>query len=324
MIGKSRKKSSARISPRSTLRVDVWLMRHLQVALASLGRLLRTPLSTLMTTLVIGIALALPSGLYLLLNNAKTLSDDWDGAASISLFLTQQTSEQRAELIAEKLRNDPAILKVLLISRTEALEEFRQLSGFADVLDSIKENPLPSLLIVEPKPAHAEPIPAEALLTRLRKIEEVEFAQLDLEWVRRFHAITEIAQRGVMILAALLGLSVLLIVGNTIRLEIQNRHAEIEITKMIGATNAFIRRPFLYNGAWYGLFGGISAWLMVAVSLLLLDNPVAQLAGLYQSGFELQGIDFSTLITLLGGSTLLGLAGSWIAVGRHLHQIEPS
>ncbi|PLX61873.1 permease-like cell division protein FtsX [Sedimenticola selenatireducens] len=321
---RSRKKQSARISPRSSLRMDVWLMRHLQVALASLGRLIRTPLSSLMTTLVIGIALALPAGLYLLLGNVQTLSGNWDGAASISLFLKQETSDKQARQLASRLQNDPAINQVKLISRTEALEEFRQLSGFAGVLDSLDENPLPSLLIVEPTAQHAEPVPAEALLARLRQNSEVEFAQLDLQWVRRFHAITRIAQRGVIILASLLGLSVLLIVGNTIRLEIQNRHAEIEITKLIGGTNAFIRRPFLYNGAWYGLFGGISAWLMVTVSLLLLDNPIEQLAGLYQSGFQLSGIGFSTLLMLLGGSTLLGLAGSWIAVGRHLNEIEPS
>ncbi|WP_321527388.1 permease-like cell division protein FtsX [Sedimenticola selenatireducens] len=319
-----RKKQSARISPRSSLRMDVWLMRHLQVALASLGRLIRTPLSSLMTTLVIGIALALPAGLYLLLGNVQTLSGNWDGAASISLFLKQEASDKQARQLASRLQNDPAINQVKLISRTEALEEFRQLSGFAGVLDSLDENPLPSLLIVEPTAQHAEPVPAEALLARLRQNSEVEFAQLDLQWVRRFHAITRIAQRGVIILASLLGLSVLLIVGNTIRLEIQNRHAEIEITKLIGGTNAFIRRPFLYNGAWYGLFGGISAWLMVTVSLLLLDNPIEQLAGLYQSGFQLSGIGFSTLLMLLGGSTLLGLAGSWIAVGRHLNEIEPS
>lgn len=319
-----RKKQSARISPRSSLRMDVWVMRHLQVALASLGRLIRTPLSSLMTTLVIGIALALPAGLYLLLGNVQTLSGNWDGAASISLFLKQETSDKQARQLASRLQNDPAINQVKLISRTEALEEFRQLSGFAGVLDSLDENPLPSLLIVEPTAQHAEPVPAEALLARLRQNSEVEFAQLDLQWVRRFHAITRIAQRGVIILASLLGLSVLLIVGNTIRLEIQNRHAEIEITKLIGGTNAFIRRPFLYNGAWYGLFGGIFAWLMVTVSLLLLDNPVEQLAGLYQSGFQLSGIGFSTLLMLLGGSTLLGLTGSWIAVGRHLHEIEPS
>ncbi|WP_029134170.1 permease-like cell division protein FtsX [Sedimenticola selenatireducens] len=321
---RSRKKLSARISPRSSLRMDVWLMRHLQVALASLGRLIRTPLSSLMTTLVIGIALALPAGLYLLLGNVQTLSGNWDGAASISLFLKQETSDKQARQLTSRLQNDPAINQVKLISRTEALEEFRQLSGFAGVLDSLDENPLPSLLIVEPTAQHAEPVPAEALLARLRQNSEVEFAQLDLQWVRRFHAITRIAQRGVIILASLLGLSVLLIVGNTIRLEIQNRHAEIEITKLIGGTNAFIRRPFLYNGAWYGLFGGISAWLMVTVSLLLLDNPIEQLAGLYQSGFQLSGIGFSTLLMLLGGSTLLGLAGSWIAVGRHLNEIEPS
>ncbi len=319
-----RRRQSARISPRSSLRADIWLMRHLQVALASLGRLIRTPLSTLMTTLVIGIALALPAGLYLLLGNVQTLSGNWDGAASISLFLKQETSEEQAQSLATSLQEDPAIAQVKSVSRHEALEEFRQLSGFAGVVDSLEENPLPALLIVEPAAAHAEPILAEALLERLRKHNEVEFAQLDLQWVRRFHAITEIARRGVIILASLLGLSVLLIVGNTIRLEIQNRHAEIEITKLIGGTNAFIRRPFLYNGAWYGLFGGISAWLMVSISLLLLDNPVEQLAGLYQSGFQLSGINFSTLILLLGGSTLLGLAGSWIAVGRHLNEIEPS
>lgn len=324
MIRRSRKKQSARISPRSSLRVDVWLMRHLQVALASLGRLIRNPLSSLMTTLVIGIALALPAGLYLLLGNAETLSGNWDGVASISLFLKQETSDKQAQQLASRLQNDPAIKQVKLISRTEALEEFRQLSGFAGVLDSLDENPLPALLVVEPTAQHAEPLLAEALLARLRQNSEVEFAQLDLQWVRRFHAITRIAQRGVIILASLLGLSVLLIVGNTIRLEIQNRHAEIEITKLIGGTNAFIRRPFLYNGAWYGLFGGIFAWLMVTVSLLLLDNPVEQLAGLYQSGFQLSGISLNTLLLLLGGSTLLGLTGSWIAVGRHLHEIEPS
>lgn len=321
---RNRKKQSARISPRSALRLDIWLMRHLQVALASLGRLVRSPLSTLMTTLVIGIALALPTGLYLLLGNVETLSGSWDGGTSISLFLKQETNDNQAQQLASRLQSDPAIAQVKLISRTEALEEFRQLSGFAGVLDNLDENPLPALVIVEPAAQHTEPVPAEALLARLSQLSDVEFAQLDLQWVRRFHAITEIAQRGVIILASLLGLSVLLIVGNTIRLEIQNRHAEIEITKLIGATNAFIRRPFLYNGAWYGLFGGIFAWLMVSISLLLLDNPVEQLAGLYQSGFQLSGINFGSLLILLGGSTLLGLAGSWIAVGRHLHEIEPS
>ncbi|WP_369408795.1 cell division protein FtsX, partial [endosymbiont of Lamellibrachia barhami] len=148
--------------------------------------------------------------------------------------------------------------------------------------------------------------------------------QLDLQWVRRLQAITEIAQRAVLVLATLLGLAVLLIIGNTIRLEIQNRHAEIEITKLIGATNGFIRRPFLYTGLWYGLFGGIIAWLLVAISILLISGPVAQLAMLYQSAFDLSSLDITTTLLLLSGSAGLGLLGSWIAVGRHLSEIEPS
>lgn len=322
MIG--RKRSAARISPRSSVRIDIWVMRHLQVALASLGRLVRAPLSTLMTILVIGIALALPSALYLILDNIKSLSGSWDGAASISLFMQQEASEEQSAKLAERLRSDPAILQVQRVSREQALQEFRSLSGMAGALDSLQSNPLPSVLIVQPADSHSEPASAQALLSRLQQMPGVDLAQLDLQWVRRFHAITEIAQRGVVILASLLGLSVLLIVGNTIRLEIQNHHAEIEITKLIGGTNAFIRRPFLYNGLWYGLFGGLAAWLMVMLAMLLLNNPVAQLAGLYQSGFRLRGLDIGILLGILGGGGLLGLSGSWIAVGRHLSQIEPT
>jgi cell division transport system permease protein len=162
------------------------------------------------------------------------------------------------------------------------------------------------------------------VLNDLRLLSEVDFAQLDMQWVRRFHAIADIARRAVLVLASLHGLAVLLIVINTIRLEIQNRLAEIEITKLIGATDAFIRRPFLYSGIWYGLFGGLIAWLLVSVSLALLDAPVARLAGLYGSGFRLEGMNILILLMLVSGSTLLGLGGSWIAVGRHLNEIEPT
>ncbi|MCW8907725.1 MAG: permease-like cell division protein FtsX [Sedimenticola sp.] len=326
MIGRNRnrKRRAARISPRSSIRLDIWLLRHLQVALASLGRLVRAPLSTLMTILVIGIALALPSALYLILDNVRNLSGNWDGAASISLFLKQETDQEATAQLAARLESDPAIQRVQTVSREQALQEFRQLSGMAGALDALQSNPLPNVLIVEPATSHSAPDSARALLLRLQQMEGVELAQLDLQWVRRFHAITEIAQRGVVILATLLGLSVLLIVGNTIRLEIQNHHAEIEITKLIGGTNAFIRRPFLYNGLWYGLFGGFTAWLMVLLAMLLLDNPVEQLAGLYQSGFRLDGLDLGMLLTVLGGGGLLGLTGSWIAVGRHLNEIEPT
>ncbi|MEJ1297758.1 MAG: permease-like cell division protein FtsX [Candidatus Sedimenticola sp. (ex Thyasira tokunagai)] len=322
-MSRRKRRKSANINSRRQRRLDIWVLRHLQVLFSSLGRLSRSPLSTLMTSAVIGIALALPTGLYLLLNNVQTLSGSWEGAAGISLFLEQQVTDDSAAKMASKLRLDPAIKRVDVISKGQALEEFRSLSGFSGALDALDENPLPVVLIIEPESDRSTPEAAEVLLQQLQKLQGVAFAQLDLQWVRRFHAITEIAQRGVLVLASLLGLAVLLIVGNTIRLEIQNRHAEIEITKLIGGTDAFIRRPFLYNGLWYGLFGGIIAWIMVTLSVGLLDNPVAHLAGLYHSGFDLSGMDLITLLTLISGSTLLGLAGSWIAVGRHLSEIEP-
>jgi len=323
MRGHNRKRQSARILNSRNLRIDIWLLRHLQVALASLGRLTRNPLSTLMTSAVIGIALALPTGLYLLLNNVQTLSGNWDGAATISLFMTQNSSEQQARQLSGKLSLDESIQSIQLISRHQALAEFKRLSGFSSALEALDQNPLPQVLIVEPTAAHSGPELAEALLSRLKALPLIESAQLDLKWVKRFHAITEIAQRAVLVLASMLGIAVLLIIGNTIRLEILNRHAEIEITKLIGGTNAFIRRPFLYNGLWYGVFGGIISWLLITLSLLLLDTPIEQLAGLYSSQFSLTGLNMGSLFMLLLGSGLLGLCGSWIAVSRHLSEIEP-
>ncbi len=308
----------------SRLRLDTWVLRHLQVALASLGRLCHTPLATFMTSAVIGIALALPTGMHVALSNIQQLAGGWDGAATLSLFLKQEVDEAQAMQLANKLGLHPQLAKVQLINPDLALEEFQRLSGFKGALKALDKNPLPSVLVIEPHQQFSTPEAAEQLVTEFNQLSEVDFTQLDLQWVRRFHAITEIARRGVMVIGLLLGLAVLLIVGNTIRLEIQNRKSEIEITKLIGGTDAFIRRPFLYNGLWYGLSGGILAWLLVTLSLWMLNGPVERLAGLYHSEFDLSAIGFQTLGLLLLGSSLLGLFGSWIAVGRHLSSIEPN
>ncbi|MCM8855028.1 MAG: permease-like cell division protein FtsX [Candidatus Thiodiazotropha sp.] len=303
---------------------QIWLQRHAQVALASLGQLTRNHLSSLMTCSVIGIALALPVGLHVMLGNLQSISGTWDSGASISLFLKQQIRDDQATSLAEKLRLHQRIEDVELITREKALAEFQALSGYADALEALDSNPLPALLIIQPKADFTTAETAQLLVRELKLLPEAEIVQLDLQWVRRLQAITVIAQRAVVVLAALLGMAVLLIIGNTIRLEIQNRRTEIEITKLIGATNAFIRRPFLYTGFWYGLFGGIIAWLLVAISITLLSGPIAQLANLYQSAFDLSSLGISTVLTLLLGSALLGLIGSWLAVGRHLNAIEPS
>ncbi|MCP3868928.1 MAG: cell division protein [Gammaproteobacteria bacterium] len=311
------------MSRRNRVQLHTWLARHLQVALSSLGRYVRAPLSSLMTTAVIGIAIALPTGLHLLLENIQELGGSWDGTATISLFLHQEASHEAAAGLARQLNLKPGITHVSLIDKNQALQEFQRLSGFADALEALGENPLPEVIVVEPASDRNTPEAARTLLTELQNMPLVALAQLDLQWVQRFHAITDIARRTVAVLASLLSLAVLLIVVNTIRLEIQNRHSEIEIIKLIGGTNAFIRRPFLYAGIWYGLFGGVLAWVLVTLAIGLLDSPVDKLAGLYNSAFVLSGPDFHTVVALIGGSTLLGLAGSWVAVGRHLHEIEP-
>ena len=245
-------------------------------------------------------------------------------AASLSLFLQHTASELQTQTLREKLLSWPEIEHIDLISPEQALSEFRELSGFGDALDALEENPLPAVLAVKPVAESTDSESISRLLERLRKLPEIELAQLDLQWVKRFNAIVDIVQRSIWVMATLLGLAVLLITGNTIRLEIQSRREEIEVTKLIGATNAFIRRPFLYSGLWYGAIGALLATLLVELAFLQLATPVGQLAGLYQSGFSLQTLAFSDTLLLLLSGTLLGLLGAWLAVGRHMSAIEPT
>lgn len=300
-----------------------WLARHAQMSLASLGRLTRHPLATLMTAAVIGIAIALPAGLHLLIDNVRTLSGSWEGASSISLFLDQTLSDEQSEQIRHSISLRKDVGEAKLITKAQALEEFRQLSGFGAAIDLLETNPLPAVVLVQPALSVNSPEATEQLATQLQGYREIELAQVDLQWVRRLAAITHTIERAVLVLAALLSAAVLLVVGNTIRLEIQNRHAEIEIVKLVGGTDAFIRRPFLYEGLWYGLFGALIAIVLVLTALYLMQAPVAHLAGLYTSSFQLSLANANTLLLILLGSPLLGLSGAWLAVGRHLQRIVP-
>lgn len=305
-------------------RVRNYFLRHLQTLFYSLGQMVRRPFAAGMTAAVIGIALALPTGLHLLLQNAQHVTSGWEGATQMSLFLQQDTGEKDALALAGRLRTMPEIEQVDYISSAHAMEEFRRLSGFGEALDALDTNPLPAVLVVLPGAAAGDPESIGGLLERMRALPEVEMAQLDMQWVKRLYALMDIVSRGVWVLGTLLGLAVLLVVGNTIRLAIQNRREEIVVMKLIGGTDAFIRRPFLYTGFWYGLGGGITAVLLVDVSLLLLQEPVHQLAALYHSQFRLTSLDLPGTGAVLGGGTLLGLLGSWLAVGRHLRDIEPT
>jgi len=301
-----------------------YLLRHLQVFFYTLGQLAHTPLSSFMTMAVIGITLALPAGLYVLINNIQTASAGWDGKAQISVFLKPGTTQQQAQALETKIRRLRPVESVQYISPEAAMEEFKHLSGFGGALDALEHNPLPAVLVIRPSDGHSDPESLQALVASLRGLGNADLVQLDLEWVKRLHLLLRLAERGVWLLAVLLGLAVLLTIGNTIRLAILNRRDEIEIIKLIGGTNAFIRRPFLYSGLLQGLFGAGIAWVLVQTGLLLLAGPVRELATLYTSPFGVQGLDTSTSLALLASGAVLGWLGSRLAVGRHLREIEPS
>ena len=305
-------------------RFKAYLLDHPRVLLFSLGKLYRAPLASLMTIAVLAIALALPTALYLLLLNAQVVSSGWDGNPRISLYLHAKTDNQTAQKLARTLKARDEIREVVYLSPEQALNEFRDLSGFGEVLDALDENPLPPVLVLEPRDEQIHAGLLVKLAAEFETLPEVEQAQLDIQWVRRLYSIIDLVQRGVWVLAGLLAIAVLLIVGNTIRLDILNRKEEIEVVKLIGATNAFIRRPFLYGGFWYGLWGGCLALVLVSAALAVLSKPVQVLAKLYQSDYQLLSVNFELVCIVILISSLLGWLGSWIAVGRHLGKIEPS
>ncbi|MBN1378154.1 MAG: cell division protein FtsX [Gammaproteobacteria bacterium] len=309
--------------PQLRTRIQAYGINHLHVFFSSLGRIWRAPFASLMTASVIGIALALPAGFYTLLQNLQQLSGGWDGAARISLYLHNNVSLSQAEKFAKQLNTTPQIEKVRVIDKDAALEEFKALSGFGDALDALDSNPLPMVIVVTPVVDTENPQRVENLVEELANRPEVELVQLDLQWVKRLYTIMNLVQRGLIVIAGMLALAVILVIGNTIRLDIQNRHSEIQVNKLIGATNAFIRRPFLYTGFWYGLFGGLTACVLVVTALSLLQGPAKRLAGLYDSGFRVVNLGFGNSILLIAIAILLGYLGSWLAVGRHLRDIEP-
>jgi len=295
----------------------------MQGALGTLGRLFRRPLPTLMTVSVVGIALALPGGLYVLTRNLNLLGSGWDQTATISLFLRADVDTKAGEELAAELRKRPDLAEVQLIDPDDALAELRGQSGFAEAIDQLDQNPLPVVLALRPTDRITSADGLERLRDELNALPKADFARVDTEWIRRFQAIVSLVQRGVLLLGGVLSIAVLLVVGNTIRLEIENRRSEIEIMELVGATPAFIRRPFLYMGAWYGLLGGVTAWFLVAFALTLLQGPVSRLASLYNTEFSLTGLGFGPAIALFVASAALGLVGSWLSVSRHLSACEP-
>ena len=300
-----------------------WLERHVQTFVGSLGRLWAQPFATLLTLLVIGIALALPACLHVLVQNVREASGGWGNALDISVYMKPAATLDQARQAQKRIAQRRDVEDVTLVEADAALKEFRRNSGFGEALDALKDNPLPHALVVRPAADYREPARVATLTADLRKIEGVDIVQLDTAWVSRFNAILDVVRRVVLLAAGLFALGILVIVGNTIRLDIENRRDEIEVTKLVGGSDGFVRRPFLYNGVWYGLGGGLIAWLIVTVVITVLGDPVQRIAGLYGSSFQLHGLGAEGSGVLLVGGALLGWLGSFIAATREIRGIEP-
>jgi len=268
---------------------------------------------------VIAVALALPLGLYVLLNNIQAVSEGWDTQTSrVSLYLKTSIDDVSAARLANSLGSQPGVAKIQLITREEALKEYREQSGFGDTLAALGENPLPAVILLDPV-AGAD---VEALAAQLRGLAEVEMVKLDLEWLQRLQAITTLAQRAVQVIATVLGFAVLIVAGNAIRIAVAQRRDEIEIVKLFGATDAFVRRPFLYSGFLYGALGGLVACGIVALALGALADPVRRLASLYEGAYALKGLSWQATIAVTLASGLLGLMGAWWTAAYHVRQID--
>lgn len=297
-----------------------WLMHHLHVIQFTWGRLRTTPVSSLLNVLVIGVALSLPTGAYVLLQNVQTLSDKLVGAPQLSVFLSMNTSQDEISRFRNQLEQHNAISRIEFVPREEALLQLQRSTGLADVTGGLAQNPLPHAFIVYPKNNDAQSL--EVLRDELRKWPKFEHVQLDSAWARKLEALLKFGRLAVLLLAILLSFALVAITFNTIRLQILTQREEIEVSKLIGASNGFIRRPFLYFGLVQGLLGGSTAWLIITVSLALLNASLSDLTQLYASNFSLQHLSLGDSVTLLVFAAYLGWLGALLSVTQHLWQIE--
>jgi cell division transport system permease protein len=304
--------------------IQAYFARHAQTLLGSLGRIVNQPFATLMTMGVVAVALALPLLLSLFLSNMSAATGNWNNAFDLSVYMNKKASAARVATVAKQLRQRGDVATVRVITADQALAEFRDDSGFGKALDALSDNPLPDTLIVTPTLPASTPQGTDALKLAIAAIADVQAVQIDTEWVKRLHAMLDILRRVVLLTAGLLGAGVVLIVGNTIRLDILNRRTEIEVMKLVGASDGFTRRPFLYSGVWYGLGGGLMALIVVALAAVILAKPVDTLAKLYGSQFRLRGLGFTTAIGVLTLAVGLAWLGSWLAATRHIRGIEPT
>ncbi len=299
-----------------------WFMHHQLIAVETLLKLIARPTASLLTWLVIAIALTLPGALWMAMDNLQQLSGNFQASGRITLYLTEKSSAEDGLQLTQRISTLPLVANTVYISADEALADFRNSSGLSDALKMLPDNPLPAAILVEPPLGASQPDITE-LLARLKQYQLVEEAQLDLVWLERLQSILTLGERLILALGGLLALAILLVVGNTIRLSIAAHVDEIRVIKLVGGTNAYIRRPFLYTGLWFGMVGGLIAWILLILLWLFLNEPVTRLSELYGAGFQLKPLSTSAAGLMIAAGMALGLLGAWWSVSRHLDDIEP-
>lgn len=296
--------------------MKIWLIQHRRALAQALKRLFGTPVNTLLGVLVIGITLALPAGAEMLLSSLLSFGRQMAATPQLSVFLALDAGQEDVAEIERRLRAEPALGEVRFVSREETRERFRQGQGLGEVLDALPDNPFPHAFVVTPR--ETDPQRLEALRTAAAAWPKVEQAQLDSDWARRLDALLRLGRLAVMLLAGLLGVAIAAVSFNTIRLQILTQRAEIEVSRLLGATDGYIHRPFYYFGLLQGALGGGLAWLLVLLALRVLQAPVAELGRLYGLDISLQPLGLEPSLLLIGFAAALGWLGSRLSVGRHL------
>lgn len=302
--------------------LNLLFVSHLRAFLFALGEMVRAPLTSFLTVIVIGVATSLPAALYLFLQNFEGINHYWSGTLHISLYLKPSLTPLETNSILQELRGKSEIADVNYISPQEGLIEFEKATGLASSLNNLKENPLPGVVVLTPQRQYQSPEQLESLIDSIKLIPNVDTAQFDMTWIKRLYYLIQIAQRITYALAILFSFGVILIVGNTIRLITQNNRQEIAVLRLIGATSAFIRRPFLYRGILYGFLGGLVAWILVSLLLWWLATPFGVVAQSYNSQLGLKGFSPLSVFAILGICSLLGLIGAWFSVNKQLRAEE--
>ncbi|AXK73362.1 ABC transporter permease [Lysobacter sp. TY2-98] len=295
-------------------RLGAWFDHHVYSLVASLGRMLRKPWATGLTVGVMAIAIALPLGLWAVLANVAQFTGEVQQSRQVSLYLVPGTTLERANALAQQIRSRSDVVAVVVRSADEGLKELRAQGGLSEAADALGTNPLPHLLRVTPRGDDA------VLAASLQSLTDVDVVQQDDAWRTRLDRWLTLGVRIALVLAVLLGLGALLVVGNTVRLDIQSRRDEIEVLQLLGATDGFVRRPFLYLGACYGLLSGAIALALLTGAELALRDPIAGLAQTYGSAFRLQGFDPIRAAVAVLGAGVIGWLGAGLVTGHYLRQ----